>query len=128
MLHNNSSIIILVSLLIYIVIASFLLHLATKMLKFQRKALGLAFLTIITTVILVTIIKILLSYFHISVIIYEIVGLIVAWYIIKKIYGVGWLLAIVAWLLSILIAYIVAFILILLIGAFIGITFAFYFW
>ncbi len=128
MLHNNSSIIILVSLLIYIVIASFLLHLATKMLKFQRKGLGLAFLTIITTVILVTIIKILLSYFHISVIIYEIVGLIVAWYIIKKIYGVGWLLAIVAWLLSILIAYIVAFIMILLIGAFIGITFAFYFW
>jgi hypothetical protein len=45
-----------------------------------------------------------------------ILGLIGFWYIIKKFYDIGWMKAVFAWLMSIVVAFVIAVVIIILLG------------
>ena len=107
----------LIQLLITIFIGAFLLHLATKILNFKNKSLTKAFIVVITGGIIALIIRIILSsILQLYPILGILLGLIIYWYIIKNIYDVGWSKSILAWLMSIVVSFIITIIILLIIG------------
>lgn len=99
-------------------IGSVLLHFATIILKFEKRSIITAFVVVIIGIIISLILRIIPF-------IGQILGLIAYWYFIKSFYDVGWGKAILAWLISILVTYVIAIVIIILLGFSIGITFSF---
>jgi len=108
---------LLYSLIIFF-IGVFLLHLATKILNFEKRGFGKA----IVVLIIGSIISFILSFIPY---IGGLLGLIGFWYIIKKVYNVGWFKAVLAWLMSIVVAFIIAILLLLLLGISMYLIFSF---
>lgn len=103
----------LLSQLVYYVVifflGIFLLHSATVILNFEKRSFGKA----IIVLILGSIIAVLLGFIPF---IGGILGLVGFWFIIKKVYRVGWLKSILAWLMSIIVAFLIALVLLFLLG------------
>ena len=103
----------LLSQLVYYVVifflGVFLLHSATVILNFEKRSFGKA----IIVLILGSIIAVLLGFIPF---IGGILGLVGFWFIIKKVYRVGWLKSILAWLMSIIVAFLIALVLLFLLG------------
>jgi hypothetical protein len=103
----------LTSQLVYSVIIFFigvvLLHLATVIMNFEKRGFGKA----IIVLILGSIVAFLLGFIPF---IGKILGLIGFWFIIKSVYGVGWVKSIFAWLMSIVVAFFIALLFLFLLG------------
>ncbi len=99
----------LVYYLIIFFIGVFLLHLATVILNFEKRGFGKAIIVLIVG----SIIAVLLG---IIPIIGGLLGLIGFWFIIKRVYHVGWFKSILAWLMSIIVAFFIALVLLFLLG------------
>jgi hypothetical protein len=91
------------------IIGTILLHLATGLLGFKKRSL----LKASGTVILGDIVLFLFGFIPAF---GQILGLISFWYIIKKMYEVGWFKSILAWLMSIFVAFIISVIILFLLG------------
>jgi len=99
----------IIQFIITLVIGSILLHLATGFLGFKNRSITKAIGTVLTG----DIIAFFLGFIPI---LGQFLGLISFWFIIKKIYDVGWIKAILAWIMSILITFIIAIIILFLLG------------
>ena len=95
--------------LISVFIGGVLLHLATVILNFQKRSLG----TAVAVVIVGGIVAFIFGFIPA---VGWILGLIAYWYFIKSFYSVGWGKAILAWAMSILVAFIITILVILLLG------------
>lgn len=95
--------------IITFIIGTVLLHLATGLLGFKKRNI----LKASATVLLGNIVLFLLGFIPAF---GQVLGLISFWYIIKKMYDVGWLKSIIAWLMSIVVAFIISVIILLLLG------------
>ena len=99
--------------LVYSVVIFFigviLLHIATSILNFEKRSLGKAAIVLILGSI---------AAFFLGFIPYigGLLGLIFFWYLIKKTYEVGWFKSILAWFMSIFIAFIIALIILMILG------------
>jgi len=87
--------------LITFFIGVFLLHFATKILDFKNRSIGKA----IGVIVVGDIVAFFLAFIPY---IGRIVGLIGFWFFIKSFYDVSWGKAILAWIMSILVAFIIA--------------------
>jgi len=96
---------LLIRQVIYFLITFFvgilLLHLATGILNFHKRSFG----TAAGTVIIGTVVMSVLAFIPY---VGRIIGLISFWYFIKSFYDVSWGKAILAWIMSILVAFIIA--------------------
>ena len=98
---------------IYLIVIFFLgvilLHFATIILDFKKRGLGKAAAVLIAGSILA---------FFLAFIPYigRILGLIGFWFFIKSFYDVGWGKAIIAWIMSIIVAFIIALVILILFG------------
>ena len=96
---------------IYLVVVFFigvvLLHIATKILDFHKRSFGKAAGVLIAG----STVAFLLGFMPY---IGRILGLICFWYFIKSFYDVGWGKAILAWIMSIVVAFIIALIILIL--------------
>ncbi|MDG6218441.1 MAG: hypothetical protein QCI00_03260 [Candidatus Thermoplasmatota archaeon] len=99
----------LIQFIINLSIGIILLHIATKLLGFKKRG----FIKATGTILIGSILAFMLGFIPI---IGQFAGLLGFWFIIKKIYDVGWIKAILAWLMSIFIAFIIASILTILLG------------
>ena len=95
--------------LIIFFIGVFLLHSATVILNFEKRSYGKAIIVLIVG----SIIAVLLGFIPI---IGGILGLIGFWFVIKSIYHVGWFHSILAWLMSIIVAFLIALVFLFLLG------------
>jgi len=95
--------------LIIFFIGVFLLHLATIILNFEKRS----FVKAIIVLFVGSLIAFVLSFIPY---IGTFLGLIGFWYIIKSVYKVGWVKSILAWLLSIFIAFVIAVVLLFFLG------------
>ena len=99
--------------IIYFLITTFvgaiLLHLATGILNFEKRRFTIAF----AVVIVGGIVSLILTFIPA---IGWLLGLIAYWYFIKILYSVGWGKAILAWIMSILVAFIIAVMLLVFLG------------
>ena len=99
--------------LFLLLIGAIFLHLATKILKFQQRSYGKAILTVFIGNI------ILFAFAFIPFrLIGELLGLLCFWFLIKVVYSVGWIKAFLAWLMSIVVAFIIVFVIIIILGVF----------
>lgn len=99
----------LVYYLIIFFIGVFLLHSATVILQFEKRGFGKAIIVLIVG----SIIAVLLGFIPI---IGGILGLIGFWFVIKRVYHVGWFKSILAWLMSIIVAFLIALVLLFFLG------------
>ena len=99
----------LIQFIITFFIGAVLLHLATGILGFKNRGFGTSFGTVLVG-------SIFSFFFSLVPAIGWLLGLIGFWYIIKKFYDVGWIKAFLAWLMSIIVAFIIAFVIIILLG------------
>ncbi len=99
--------------LIYFIIIFFigvlLLHISTIILNFHKKSFGKA-------VVIVLLGAIIMSVLDFIPYIGRLIGLIFVWYFIKNFYDVSWGKSILAWFISIVVAFIIAFIILLILG------------
>ena len=86
-----------------------LLHITTKILDFKKRSFGKA----TGLIILGSVVSFLLAFIPY---IGRILGLIGFWYLIKRFYDVSWGKAILAWIMSIVVAFIIALIVLILLG------------
>jgi len=84
-----------------------LLHLATGILSFHKRSFGKAAGTVIIGAVVMSVLA-FIPYVG------RIIGLISFWYFIKSFYDVSWGKAILAWIMSILVAFIVAVVVLIL--------------
>ena len=99
--------------LIYFIIIFFigvsLLHISTVILNFNKISVDKA-------VVIIIIGAILMSFLDFIPYIGRLIGLIFIWYLIKNIYDISWGKAILAWFVSVVVAFMIAFIILLIIG------------
>lgn len=99
--------------LIYFIIIFFigvlLLHISTIILNFNKKSFGKA-------IVIILLGAIIMSFLDFIPYIGRLIGLIFIWYLIKNIYDVSWGKAILAWFVSVVVSFIIAFIILLIIG------------
>jgi hypothetical protein len=94
---------------ITLIVGAVLLHLATGVLAFKKRSLKKAVGTVLTG-------DILAFFLGFIPLIGQILGLFGFWFIIKKMYEVGWIKAIIAWIMSIFVAFIITAIILFLLG------------
>jgi len=99
----------LIHFLITLIVGSILLHLATGLLGFKKRS----FTKAASTVLLGDILAFFLRFIPL---IGPLMGLIGFWFIIKKMYDIGWIKSILAWLMSIFVAFIISVIILLFLG------------
>ena len=99
----------LISFIVTFLVGVILLHIATKILDFEKRSFGKA----ASTVFIGDIVAFVLGFIPY---IGWILGLIGFWYIIKNFYDVSWGKAILAWIMSILVAVIIVIIVLLILG------------
>lgn len=95
--------------IITFIIGTVLLHLATGLLGFRKRSL----LKASATVLLGNIVLFLFGFIPAF---GQVLGLISFWYVIKRMYDVGWFKSIIAWLMSIVVAFIISVIILFLLG------------
>jgi hypothetical protein len=95
--------------LIIFFIGVFLLHIATVIMNFEKRSFGKAIIVLIFG----SIVAFFLGFIPF---IGRILGLIGFWFIIKSVYGVGWIKSILVWLMSIVVAFFIALLLLFLLG------------
>jgi len=93
--------------LITVFVGVFLLHLSTGILNFHKRSFGKAAGTVIIGAVAMSILA-FIPYVG------RIIGLISFWYFIKSFYDVSWGKAILAWIMSILVAFIIAAVILIL--------------
>ena len=96
-------------LLITFLVGTFLLHLATGILGFKKRGFGKA-LGVILAGGLASLALSFIPYIG------NLLGLVSYWFFIKSFYDVGWIKAIICWFMSILIAFIIAILVLILLG------------
>jgi len=107
----------IIQLIITILIGAVLLHIATGILDFKKKSLWLAFAVVIIGGIISFALRFILSsILDIVPILGFAIGLIVYWFCIKSFYNVGWGRSIFAWLISIIVAFVISVIILSLLG------------
>ena len=107
----------IIQLIITILIGAILLHIATGILDFKKRSLRLAFAVVIIGGIVSFAIRFILSYaLKIVPILGFAIGLIVYWFCIKSFYNVGWGRSILAWIIGIIVAFIISVIILILLG------------
>ena len=99
----------LIQFLITLIVGTILLHLATGLLGFKKRSMTKAAGTVLTG-------DILAFFLGFIPIIGQVLGLFGFWFIIKKMYEVGWIKAIIAWLMSIFVAFIITAIILFILG------------
>jgi len=99
---------IVIYVLINLIGSAILLHLGTGLLGFDKKGFTRAF----TVVIIGDIVLFALSFYPFG----TVIGFLVFLYLIKKFYDVGWILAFLAFLMSIVVAVVITIILLLILG------------
>ena len=87
----------------------FLLHIATSILNFEKRSFGRA----IVVLIVGSIVAFILAFIPY---VGGFLGLIGFWYVIKSVYDVGWIKSILAWLMSIVVAFIIALVILFFLG------------
>lgn len=87
----------------------FLLHIATSILNFEKRSFGKAIIVLIVGIILSFILA-FIPYIG------RFLGLIGFWYVIKRVYDVGWIKSILAWFMSIVVAFIIALVILFFLG------------
>ncbi|MBS3778374.1 MAG: hypothetical protein KGY50_03670 [Candidatus Thermoplasmatota archaeon] len=99
----------IIQFIITLIVGAFLLHLATGVLGFKKRSLTKAAIV----VIIGNVLAFFLSFIPL---IGQIIGLLSFWFIIKKMYDIGWIRAIIAWIMSILVAFSITAIILFLLG------------
>lgn len=90
-------------------IGVFFLHIATIILHFEKRSFGKAIIVLIAG----SIIAFLLAFIpYIGILL----GLIGFWYVIKIVYDVGWMKSVLAWVVSIVVAFLIALIILFFLG------------
>ena len=100
----------IIQFVITVLLGGILLHIATSILKFEKRSFTIAIAVVIVGGVFLSILNL------ISIPYVWLLGLIGYWFLIKSLYNVGWVKAILAWLMSIFVAFIIALILIVILG------------
>jgi len=100
----------IIQFIITVLLGGILLHIATKILKFEKRSFAIAIAVVIVGGVFLSILNLIQIPFG------WLLGLIGYWFFIKSLYNVGWVKAILAWLMSIFVAFIIALILIFILG------------
>lgn len=99
----------LIYFIIVFIIGVLLLHISTIILNFHRRSFGKAVGIVLLGAILMSVLG-FIPYIG------RLIGLIFVWFFIKSFYDVSWGKAILAWFISIVVAFIIAFIILLILG------------
>jgi len=107
----------IVQLFVTIFIGAILLHFASKILDFKKRSIGKAFCVVIVGGIVFILVRyVLSSVLTIYPLIGILIGLIIYWYFIKTIYDITWIKSILAWIISIVVSYVITIIILLILG------------
>ncbi|MBN2603781.1 MAG: hypothetical protein JXA91_06595 [Candidatus Thermoplasmatota archaeon] len=100
----------IIQFVITVLLGGILLHIATGILKFEKRSFTIAIAVVIVGGVFLSFLNL------ISIPFVWLLGLIGYWFLIKNLYNVGWVKAILAWLMSIFVAFVIALILIAILG------------
>jgi hypothetical protein len=100
----------IIQFVITVLLGGILLHIATGILNFEKRSFTIAIAVVIVGGVFLSILNLIPIPFG------WLLGLVGYWFFIKSLYNVGWVKAILAWLMSIFVAFIIALIVIFILG------------
>jgi hypothetical protein len=100
----------IIQFVITVLLGGILLHIATGILNFEKRSFTIAIAVVIVGGVFLSILNLISIPFG------WLLGLVGYWFFIKSLYNVGWVKAILAWLMSIFVAFIIALIVIFILG------------